>query len=241
MLAIFIKELNGYLNSLIAYIVIVLFLVLTGLVLWVFPSTNILDYGFAEMDSFFQLTPYILLFLIPAITMRSFSEEFKSGTIELLFTKPISSINIVSGKYAASVLLVMLAIFPTIVYYYIISFLGNPSGNIDTAQVIGSYMGLILLAAVFVALGLCISALTDNQIIAFLVSGFTCYFLFDGIHQLAGLFTGSLGYWVDYFSLHYHYQSLSRGVIDSRNVLFMVTSIILLLLLTKNLLNHKKK
>lgn len=241
MLAILTKELNSFLNSLIAYIVIVLFLVLTGLVLWVFPSTNILDYGFAEMDSFFQLTPFVLLFLIPAITMRSFSEEFKTGTIELLFTKPISSLNIVAGKYTASWLLVIIAIIPTIVYYYIISYLGNPQGNIDTAQVIGSYFGLILLSGVFVAVGLCISALTENQIVAFLISGFACYFWFDGIHQLSGLFTGSSGYWVDYFSLHYHYQSLSRGVIDSRNVLFIVSAIILLILLTKFILNQKKK
>lgn len=241
MLAILFKELSSFLNSLIAYIVIVLFLVLTGLVLWIFPSTNILDYGFAEMDSFFQLTPFILIFLIPAITMRSFSEEFKTGTIELLFTKPIAVFHILLGKYTASWLLVLIAIIPTVVYYFIISYLGNPPGNIDTARVLGSYFGLVLLSGVFVAVGLCISALTENQIVAFLLSGFVCYIWFDGIHQLSELFSGGLGFWIDYFSLHYHYQSLSRGVIDSRNILFMISAIILLLSLGQFILNQKKK
>jgi ABC-2 type transport system permease protein len=241
MLAIFSKELNSYLNSLIAYIVIVLFLVLTGLVLWVFPSTNILDYGFAEMDSFFQFTPFVLLFLIPAITMRSFSEEFKTGTIELLFTKPVSALDIINGKFFASWLLVFVAIVPTVVYYFIISYLGNPTGNVDTARVIGSYFGLVLLAGVFVSIGLCISSLTENQIVAFLIAAFACYFWFDGIHQLSELFTGGSGYWLDYFSLYFHYESLSRGLIDSRNVLFLVTVIVLILLLTQFILNQRKK
>lgn len=241
MLAIFSKELNSYLNSLIAYLVIVLFLVLTGLVIWVFPATNILDYGFAEMDSFFQLTPYILLFLIPAITMRSFSEEYKTGTIELLFTKPLTSQSIVSGKFAAAWLLVFIAVLPTVVYYFIISYLGNPEGNIDTAAVIGSYFGLILLAGVFVAVGLAISALTDNQIVAFLLTAFVCYFWFDGIHQLSQLLTGSTAYWLDYIGLQFHYESLSRGVIDSRNIIFLLSDIIILLVSTKWLINQKKK
>lgn len=241
MLAILYKELNAFLNSLIAYIVIVLFLVLTGLVLWIFPSTNILDYGFAELDSFFQLTPFILIFLVPAITMRSFSEEFKTGTIELLLTKPIAVFHIIFGKYVASWLLVLIAIAPTVVYYYITSYLGNPAGNIDTARVIGSYFGLALLSGVFVAVGLCISTTTENQIVAFLLSGFVCYFWFDGVHQLADIFTGGIGYWLDYFSLYYHYQSLSRGVLDSRNLIFMVSAIVLLLLLSQYILNQKKK
>lgn len=240
MKALYWKEVKSYLNSLIAYLVIVLFLVLTGLVLWVFPETNILDYGYAEMSSFFQLTPLILMFLVPAITMRSFSEEYKTGTISLLFTMPISSRELVLAKLFSAWTLITIAILPTLVYYFLIRNLANPVGNIDTASVVGSYFGLILLAGVFVGIGNLISALTNNQIVAFLLAAFLSYFLYEGLHQTAGLFSGKVNYYLDYFSLQYHYNSLSRGVLDTRNILFL-TSVLFLLILSNTMILEKRK
>lgn len=241
MKALYWKEIKSYLNSLIAYLVIILFLVLTGLVVWVFPDTNILDYGFAEMTSFFQLTPLILVFLIPAITMRTFSEEYKTGTISLLFTLPLSSRSLVLGKFFAALTLVVIAILPTIVYYFLISNLANPVGNIDSASVIGSYFGLVLLSAEFVAIGIFVSTLSQNQIVAFLIAAFACYFLYEGLHQLAGLFSGKVNYYLDYLSLQYHYNSLSRGVLDSRNIVFLLSVIVLLIIGSTSILEKQKR
>ncbi|AWV98680.1 gliding motility-associated ABC transporter permease subunit GldF [Arcticibacterium luteifluviistationis] len=239
MFSIFKKELNGYLNSLIAYIVIVLFLIFTGLILWVFPDSNILDYGYAEMGSFFNLTPYILAILVPAITMRTFSEEYKTGTIEFLMTKPLSRLDIVLGKFLAAWVLIILAILPTLVYYFSISNLGSPLGNIDTGAVMGSYFGLILLAGVFTAIGLAISSFTENQVIAFIIGAFLCYFLYDGIHQLSQLLRGTTQYFVDFISLQFHYASLGRGVIDSRNVIYLCSLGALMIFITAFNLRRK--
>ncbi|MFT4735701.1 MAG: ABC-2 type transport system permease protein [Algoriphagus sp.] len=239
MFQLFKKELNGYLNSLIAYIVIVLFLVLTGLVLWVFPDSNVLDYQYAEMGSFFNLTPFILLILVPAITMRSFSEEYKTGTIEFLKTKPLSHLDIVLAKFFAAWFLITLAILPTVVYYFSISNLGSPQGNIDTGAVIGSYFGLILLAGAFTAIGVMISSLTDNQVIAFILGAFFCYFMYDGIHQLSLLFRGTFQYYTDFISFQFHYISLGRGVIDSRNLIYLCSVGALMIYLTQAVLKRK--
>ncbi|WP_341227491.1 gliding motility-associated ABC transporter permease subunit GldF [uncultured Arcticibacterium sp.] len=239
MISIFRKELNGYLNSLIAYIVIVLFLIFTGLILWVFPDSNILDYGYAEMGSFFSLTPFILAILVPAITMRTFSEEYKTGTIEFLMTKPLSRLAIVLGKFLAAWVLIILAILPTLVYYFSISNLGSPQGNIDTGAVMGSYFGLILLAGVFTAIGLAISSFTENQVIAFIIGAFICYFFYDGIHQLSQLLKGTAQYLVDFISLQFHYSSLGRGLIDSRNVIYLCSLGALMIYLTTFKLRRK--
>lgn len=241
MISIFRKEFNGYLNSLIAYIVIVLFLILTGLVLWVFPDTNILDYGYAEMGSFFNLTPYILLILIPAITMRSFAEESKSGTLEFLLTKPISLKSLIGGKFLAAWVLAILAILPTLVYYFSIRSIGNPTGNIDTGAVTGSYFGLIFLAGVFTAIGIAMSSFTSNQVVAFIGSAFLCYFLYDGIHQISQLFRGVLAYVIDFLSIQFHYSSLGRGVIDTRNVIYLSSLAILALFITQKSLTANRK
>lgn len=241
MKALYWKEIKSYLNSLIAYLVIILFLVLTGLVVWVFPDTNILDYGYAEMSSFFQLTPLILVFLVPAITMRTFSDEYKTGTISLLFTMPISSYELVVAKFLSAWTLISIAILPTIVYYFLISNLASPVGNIDTASVVGSYFGLLLLSGVFVSIGNFVSALTQNQIIAFLLAAFLCYFLYEGLHQLAGIFSGKLNFYLDYFSLQYHYNSLSRGVLDTRNIIYLLSILFLLLLGNTTILEKQKK
>ena len=239
MLAVFRKELNSFLNSLVAYIVIGVFLVIVGLFTWFFDS-NVLDYGYADLNNFFQLTPFIFVFLIPAITMRSFSEEFRSGTIELLFTKPLSDWQIIFGKFLAVFLLILLALLPTLLYYFAVYQLGNPKGNIDSAAVFGSYLGLLLLGGVFAAIGLWASSMTDNQIVAFIVGAVLCYFLYDGINQFANVFDGTTQYIINYLGLSYHYEALGRGLIDSRNVLFMISMIFLMLFLTKLKLAAKK-
>ena len=181
------KEFNSFLNSLIAYVVIGVFLTGMGLLMWVFPETSVLDYGYADMDTLFSLGPYVFIFLIPAITMRSFAEEKKSGTMELLLTKPLTDWDIIVGKFLACFLLVLLALVPTIIYYFCIRALGNPPGNIDTPGVIGSYIGLALLGGVFCSVGIVASSITSNQIIAFILAAFLCFKLFTGFETIAAL------------------------------------------------------
>lgn len=238
---VFLKELRSSFSSLIAYVVILVFLVLTGLLLWVFPQTNILDYGYANIDPLFQLAPYIYLILIPAITMRAFSEEQRAGTLELLFTKPISDWDIILGKYFASLVLVVFALAPTLLYYYTVYELGAPQGNVDTAAVMGSYMGLLLLGAVFTAIGLLASSLTENQIVAFMLSIFLCYFIYDGFASLAAVnLWADSAYLLIQLGIDYHYASISKGLVDSRNVIYFFSVILLLLQLTKLSLSSRK-
>jgi ABC-2 type transport system permease protein len=240
MRAIIVKELNSYLNSLIAYIVIGIFLLMSSLVFWVFPDSNVLDFGYADMGTFFEFSPYIFLFLIPALTMRLFSEEYRTGTIELLFTKPISNLSLILGKFFSALLIIWIALVPTIIFYVSVVLLGSPSGNIDTASVIGSYLGLCLLGACFAAVGILSSSLTSNQVIAFVISATVSYMLFEGLSQISQLFRGSIQYYIDFFSLKFHYSSLSRGVVDSRNVIFMLSEIVLILLLCHNSIVKKR-
>jgi ABC-2 type transport system permease protein len=227
------KELNSFLNSLIGYIVIGVFLTATGLFTWFFRD-NILDFGYADMNLFFQVAPYIFLFLIPAITMRAFSEEIKSGTIELLFTKPLTKWQIVLGKYLASCFLILLSLLPTLLYYYSVYQIGNPTGNIDSAAVFSSYLGLLLLGCVFAAVGVLTSSLTDSQVTSFVLSFVICLILFYGIGQLAQLqFLGDLSYAFNQFGLDYQYDALGKGLIDSRNVIYFCSVIFICLWLTK--------
>ena len=233
MYQIFKKELNSFLDSLIGYIVIGVFLVATGLFTWFFKD-NILDFGYADMSLFFQISPFLFLFLIPAITMRAFSEEVKSGTIELLFTKPLSKWQIVFGKYLASCFLIFLSLVPTLLYYYSVYQLGNPAGNVDSAAVFSSYLGLFLLGCVFAAIGVLMSAFTDNQVTAFVLSFVVCLILFYGIGQFAQLpFMGDLGYVFNQFGLDYQYNSLGKGLLDSRNIIYFLTVIFISLWATK--------
>lgn len=233
MYQIFKKELNSFLDSLIGYIVIGVFLVATGLFTWFFKD-NILDFGYADMSLFFQISPFLFLFLIPAITMRAFSEEVKSGTIELLFTKPLSKWQIVFGKYLASCFLIFLSLVPTLLYYYSVYQLGNPAGNVDSAAVFSSYLGLFLLGCVFAAIGVLMSAFTDNQVTAFVLSFVVCLILFYGIGQFAQLpFMGDLGYVFSQFGLDYQYNSLGKGLLDSRNIIYFLTVIFISLWATK--------
>ncbi len=214
--------------------VIGVFLTGIGLLMWVFPETSVLEYGYADMDTLFSLGPYVLIFLIPAITMRSFAEEKKAGTMELLITKPLTDWNIIAGKYLACFLLVIVAILPTVIYYFSIYALGNPVGNIDTPGVVGSYIGLILLGGVFCAIGILSSSLTPNQIVSFIVAAFLCFLMFTGFESLATLNIWSANaLLIKQLGMVYHYESLSKGLIDSRDIIYFVSVISLLLLVTR--------
>ncbi len=241
MIRVLIKEINSFLNSLIAYIVIGVFLTAIGLLMWVFPETNVLDYGFADMDTLFSFGPYVFLFLIPAITMRLFAEEKKTGTLELLFTRPLSDWQIILGKYFAGFLLVVFSLVPTIIYFFSIYKLGQPEGNIDTAGVIGSYIGLFLLGGVFTAIGIFSSSVTENQIVAFILAVFLCFFFYTGFSSLANIDVwGSASIYLEQLGISYHYTSLSRGLIDLRDVAYFISVISFMLLLTNLKLGSRK-
>ena len=224
MFAVFRKEVNQFFSSPIAYIIMAVFLTALGLLLWVFPDTSLPEYGYADMGTFFNLTPYVMLFLVPAITMRSIAEEVRAGTLEWLLTKPVSRWGVVGGKFLASWLLVAVILLPTLLYYYSLYQLGNPVGNIDSAAVSGSYIGLLLLSGVFVSIGLWASSLNDNQVVAFVLGVFVCFLLYIGLDAVAGLdLLGSLAYYVSYFALDEQYRALGRGLIDSRNVVYLLS------------------
>jgi ABC-2 type transport system permease protein len=238
MYRIYVKELNSFLNSLIAYMVMGIFLITIGLMMWVFSDTSVLDYGFADMDTLFSLGPYVFIFLVPAITMKSFAEEKKMGTMELLQTKPLSDWDILLGKFFASLTLVIFSVVPTLIYYYSIYNLGSPVGNIDTAGIAGSYIGLILLSSVFCALGLLSSSLTSNQIISFIIGAFLSFIFYTGFDSVSSL-SGSLGLMVKQLGMLYHYESLSRGVIDSRSVIYFFSVTGIVLLSTKTIIHSR--
>jgi ABC-2 type transport system permease protein len=232
MYAIFLKEINAFFSSLIGYISVGVFLLTIGLFLWVFPESNILDYGFATLEQLFAMGPNIFLLLIPAITMRSFAEETQSGTIELLATRPVSDIAIILGKYWACIVLLMMSLVPTLIYYISIYRLGEPVGNIDTGAVIGSYIGLLLIGAAFTAIGLFASATTNNQIVSFVFGLFLCFVMYLGFDNISA-FSFSNDSLIQSFGMNAHYDSLSRGLIDGRDVLYFLSVIAAFLGLTK--------
>lgn len=241
MYSIFLKEVRSFLSSLIAFIVIVVFLIANGLFLWVFKETNILDNGYANIDPLFELAPVIFIFLISAITMRSFSEEKKTGTFETLTTKPISDMGIIMGKFFAALTIVVLAILPTLLYYYTVHKLSVPVGNIDTGALIGSYIGLLLLSAGYISIGLFSSIITDNQIVSFILSMFLCFFIFT-VFDFLGSFEWlkNNNFFVEWLGINYHYKNISRGVVDTRDILYFVSLIVLFVWLTKIKLNSRK-
>jgi ABC-2 type transport system permease protein len=234
MLHVLAKEFNSFLSSLIAYVVIGVFLTGVGLLMWVFPDTSVLNYGYADMDTLFSLGPYVFIFLIPAITMRSFAEERKTGTMELLLTKPLSDTSIIAGKFLACFALVLFALIPTVIYYFSVYNLGYPVGNIDTPGVIGSYIGLALLGGVFCAIGVMSSSVTPNQIVSFIFSAFLCFLIFSGFDSVSAI-TDSAGtvVFIKRLGILYHYDALSKGLIDSRDVVYFLTVIFLMLLITR--------
>ena len=240
MIRVLTKEFNSFLNSLIAYVVIGVFLTGMGLLMWVFPETSVLEYGYADMDTLFSLGPYVFIFLIPAITMRSFAEERKSGTMELLLTKPLTDWDIILGKFLACFLLVLFALLPTIIYYFSVSALGNPAGNIDTPGVIGSYVGLALLAGVFCSVGIVASSITSNQIVAFILAAFLCFIVFSGFESMSTLNVWSANaLLIKQFGILYHYEALSKGLIDSRDVIYFISVGALMLLVSKIILSSR--
>jgi ABC-2 type transport system permease protein len=238
MIQVFAKEFNSFLNSLIAYMVIGVFLTGIGLLMWVFPDTSVLEYGFADMDTLFSMGPYVFIFLVPAITMKSFAEEKKLGTLELLLTKPLSDWDVVFGKFLAAFALVLLALAPTAIYYFSIYKLGNPIGNIDSAGVWGSYIGLSLLAMVFCAIGLLASSLTTNQIVSFILAAFLCFLIYTGFDSLATF--GNNALLIKQLGILYHYDSLSKGLVDSRDVLYFVSVTGFVLVITKTVIGSRQ-
>ena len=242
MYSIYRKEISSFLSSLIAYIVIVVFLMMVGLFMWVIPDTSVLSYNYATLDQLFTLAPLVFLFLIPATTMRSFAEERQTGTIEFLSTKPISELEIVGAKFLANLTLVLFALLPTAIYYYSVYKLGYPEGNLDSGGIMGSYIGLFFLAAVFVSIGVFASSVTNNQIVSFILAAFLCficYFAFGFLSKLP-IFVGSLDYTIQKLGISYHYAALSKGVIDSRSVVYFLSVIFFFILLTMFSLKQRR-
>jgi ABC-2 type transport system permease protein len=232
MKALLIREIKSFFGSPIGYLVIALFLILNGLFLWVFEGDyNILNSGFADLSPFFTLAPWILIFLIPAVTMRSFSDEKKQGTLELLFTRPLSIWEIVNGKFFGALILILLALLPTLIYVVVILQLGNPAGNLDIGSTLASYFGLLFLIAGYTAIGVFTSTLSENQIVAFIVSVFFCFILYFGFEELAA-YSGSFNNVVASFGMDYHFKSMSRGVIDTRDIIYFISIAVFFLSLT---------
>lgn len=241
MLALFRKEINSFFSSITGYVVIILFLLVNSITFWVWTDDNILATGYANMDAFFQNAPYIFLLLIPAVTMRSFAEEKSTGTIESLVTKPISETKIILAKYFAAVVLVIFSILPTFTYYISLYYMGNPVGNIDTGAVMGSYLGLLLLASVYISIGLYASSVTENQIVAILLSMALCFMMtavFNWIGELE--FFKAFNLLIMEIGIIPHYVSISRGVIDTRDVVYFLSANAFFLLWTKTVLQKRK-
>ena len=242
MYALFKKEISNFLSSLIGIMVIVVFLLITGLFLWVFKSDfNLLSYGYANLDGLFILAPWVFLFLVPAVTMRSFAEENRTGTIEMLLTKPLSDWQIIMAKFLASVALVLLALSPTGVYYFSVYRLGFPMGNLDSGSILGSYIGLFLLSASFISIGIFCSSVTNNQILAFILSVFLCGFIYIGFEFIYSLsLFGPIDLFIQRLGIASHYSSISRGVVDTRDILYFLSVMALFLSSTKLVLASRK-
>lgn len=238
MRAILRKEINAFFSSPVGYLVVGLFLVANGLFLWVIPGEyNILDSGFADLSPFFELSPWILMFLIPAISMRLFSEEFKLGTIEILQTKPMTSIQIVLGKYFAAVILILISLLPSLIYLYSIGQLGTTINNFDTGVVIGSYIGLLFLVLSYAAIGVFASTISNNQIIAFLIGVCISFVLYFGFGLIASMSTELL--FIEGFGMQEHFKSISRGILDTRNILYFVCISLFFIIATSYKLERK--
>ncbi|MBX9783469.1 MAG: ABC transporter permease subunit [Chitinophagaceae bacterium] len=236
------KEFRQYFSNLTGYITIILFLLLNGLFLFVFSSFNILDFGYASLDNFFTLAPFVLLLLIPAVTMRLLPDEWKSGTMELLQTKPLTASQIVNGKYAAALLVVLMALIPTFVYVFSISSLAEEGTMPDTGGLTGSYIGLLFLSAGFTSISICTGSFTSNSVVAFLLSAFFCFALYSGFDALSSLkvFESGADYYLQQPGMSSHYRSLSRGVIDVRDVIYFLSLIFFFLFLTIQRVKKKK-
>ena len=243
MKALYLKEIKSFLSSVIGYVFILIFLFTSGLFHWVISfSTNLLEGAESDMIPFFNLSPMIFLILIPAITMRSIAEERKNGTIELLFTRPVSDLNVILSKYFAGVTLLIIALIPTLFFYFSMHFLGSPIGVIDDGATLTSYLGLILLGSTFVAVGIFCSALTSSQIVAFIMAMFFCWFLYDGLNLLGSFnLMGDFDYIIRYLGITYHYDSIKRGVVDSSDIIYFLSLIVLFISASLSVVKSLKK
>lgn len=235
MRSIYIKEINSFFSSIVGYVVLLVFLVACSLFLWIIPHFSILEYGYASMERFFEIAPWLLFLLVPAVTMRSFADEFRTGNIEWLATKPVTDVEIILGKYFATVTLIVFALLPTLVYVYTISNLSYDEVSLDTGAIIGSYIGLFFLAATFGAVGIFCSSLTSNQVVSFLIALFACYVLYTGFEQMSKLpkLSEGMDYYLSMVGMEFHYNSISRGFIDSRDVIYFISVIIFFISLTR--------
>jgi ABC-2 type transport system permease protein len=242
MWSLLLKEISEFFSTVTGYVVVIVFLLANSLFLWIFPGdTNVLDSGYASLDTFFMMAPWIFLFLVPAVTMRSFAEESRSGTLELLFTRPLTDMQIVLGKYFAGLLLVLVSLVPTLVYVLSVWLLGNPPGNLDLGGVWGSYIGLFFLALVYVAIGIFSSSLTDNPIVAFIIAVLLSFVLYIGFDFLSSMDAfRQINFLVIKIGINEHYKSMSRGVIDSRDILYFLGVITLFLLMTRFVLQSRR-
>ena len=243
MKALYLKEIKSFLSSVIGYVFILILLFTSGLFHWVISfNTNLLEGAESDMIPFFNLSPMIFLILIPAITMRSIAEERKNGTIELLFTRPVSDLNVILSKYFAGVTLLIIALIPTLFFYFSMHFLGSPIGVIDDGATLTSYLGLILLGSTFVAVGIFCSALTSSQIVAFIMAMFFCWFLYDGLNLLGSFnLMGDFDYIIRYLGITYHYDSIKRGVVDSSDIIYFLSLIVLFISASLSVVKSLKK
>jgi ABC-2 type transport system permease protein len=242
MWVLFQKEISGFFSSLEGFLVIIVFIIINGLFIWVFPGgMNILDGGYASLSPIFEISPWIFLFLIPAITMRSFADEKKSGTIDLLFVRPVSLLQIILAKYLSAIALAVMALIPTLFYYISVILLGDPIGNIDQGATWGSYIGLIFLAASYASIGIFSSTISENSIVSFVVGVFLCFIVYSGFNYLGNLFPlGMIGNLLINLGIDAHYQSMSRGIIDSRDLIYFVSVLSIFILFSNLKLNSKR-
>ncbi len=240
MISIAKKELQQFFSSLTGYITIILFLLVNGLYLFVLKDSNIFDFGYATLDNFFELAPWVFIFLIPALAMRSISEEYKTGTFEILTTRPLTKWQIVLGKYFALILVVLITLLPTLLYIFTIHAL-SATGNIDGGGIAGSYIGLVFLASAFSAISLWCSGLTSNAVVAFLIGAFACLVLYFGFNEISHLpaFAGNADYYIEMIGIDFHYRSMSRGVLDTRDIIYFLSIIFLFLFATQKSLSKK--
>jgi len=242
MFTLYKKEIRSFFSSLTGYIVIIVFLLANSLFLWIFPGEfNVLDGGYANIDALFIISPWIFLFLVPAITMRFFAEEKRSGTLEFLLTQPLSDLQIILAKYFAGLTLVLFSILPSLIYFLSVYLLGSPVGNIDIGGTWGSYIGLFFLSAVYVSIGLFASSVTENQIISFIIAIIISFFLFIGFESISNLeFLRDLGNFIINLGIYEHYRAMSRGVIDLRDIIYFISAISIFTLFTKIVLESRK-
>ena len=228
------KEWRQFFSSLTGYIALIIFLLLNGLLFFVFPDTSLLDFGYATLDSFFRLAPWVLLFLVPTITMRSLADEYKSGTFELLKVMPLSTGDIVWGKFLGALLVILLSLVPTVIYAVSLQLL-SAQGGIDVGSAIGSYIGLFMLGAVFTAAGICASSFTSNTVVAFITGAFVCFLLFTGFDGISKLpvFANGPGYYIEMLGINMHYNSISKGVVDIRDVIYFGGLIFIFIFITQ--------